>query len=34
LEMLEDHQGYCPAASGTIKRRQLVVYGTKQDALA
>jgi ubiquinone/menaquinone biosynthesis C-methylase UbiE len=26
LTIVEEHKGYCPAASGSVKRRQLVVY--------
>jgi len=26
LNIVEEHEGYCPAASGNVKRRQLVIY--------
>jgi len=29
LAIVEEHESYCPAASGNVKRRQLVVYERK-----
>jgi ubiquinone/menaquinone biosynthesis C-methylase UbiE len=26
LTIVQEHEGYCPAATGTLKRRQLLIY--------